>query len=74
MQNQDNNKNGQADQIKKGSELDRVYQGVKNHPGLGISALGKALKWSYGPGRALKQLVKMGLLTFDKKTKTFTTK
>ena len=58
--------------IKAGSELDRVYKGVKKHPGLTISGVGKALRWKYGPGRALKQLVKMGLLTLDKKTKTFT--
>ena len=58
--------------LKADSELDRVYKGVKKHPGLTISGVGKALRWKYGPGRALKQLVKMGLLTLDKKTKTFT--
>ena len=58
--------------LKAGSELDRVYKGVKKQPGLTISGVGKALRWKYGPGRALKQLVKMGLLTLDKKTKTFT--
>jgi len=58
--------------IKAGSELDRVCKGVKKHPGLTISGVGKALRWKYGPGRALKKLVKMGLLTLDKKTKTFT--
>ena len=60
--------------LKAGSELDKVYKGVKKHPGLTISGVGKALRWKYGPGRALKQLVKMGLLTRDKKTKTFATK
>ena len=58
--------------LKAGSELDRVYKGVKKHPGHTISGVGKALRWKYGPGRALKKLVKMGLLTLDKKTKTFT--
>ena len=58
--------------LKAGSELDRVCKGVKKHPGLTISGVGKALRWKYGPGRALKKLVKMGLLTLDKKTKTFT--
>ena len=58
--------------LKAGSELDRVYKGVKKHPSLSISGVGKALRWKYGPGRALKKLVKMGLLTLDKKTKTFT--
>jgi len=58
--------------LKAGSELDRVFKGVKKHPGLTISGVGKALRWKYGPGRALKKLVKMGLLKLDKKTKTFT--
>ena len=58
--------------LKAGSELERVFRGVKKHPGLTISGVGKALRWKYGPGRALKKLVKMGLLTLDKKTKTFT--
>jgi hypothetical protein len=58
--------------LKAGSELDRVCRAVMKHPGLTISGVGKALRWKYGPGRALKKLVKMGLLTLDKKTKTFT--
>ena len=60
--------------LKAGTELDRVYKGVKKHPGLTISGVGKALRWKYGPGRALKKLVKMGLLTRDQKTMTFTAK
>jgi hypothetical protein len=63
----------QAD-LKAGTELDRVYKGVKKHPGLTISGVGKALRWKYGPGRALKKLVKLGLLSRDKKAKTFTVK
>jgi hypothetical protein len=69
-----NRNKGQDTSLKAGSELDRVYRGVKKHPGLTISGVGKALRWKYGPGRALKQLVKMGLLTCDKKTKAFTVK
>ena len=69
-----NRNKAQDKSLKSGSELDRVYRGVRKHPGLTISGVGKALRWKYGPGRALKQLVKMGLLTFDQKAKAFTVK
>lgn len=69
-----NGNKAQDTTVKAGSELDRVYRGVKKHPGLTKSGVGKALRWKYGPGRALKKLVEIGLLTLDKKNKTFTVK
>ena len=78
LKNTSKNKTGNGNKaqavttLKAGSELDRVYKGVKKHPGLTTSGVGKALRWKYGPGRALKKLVKLGFLTLDKKTKTFT--
>jgi hypothetical protein len=54
MKNISKNKTGNGNKaqnttLKAGSELDRVYKGVKKHPGLTISGVGKALRWKYDP-------------------------
>jgi hypothetical protein len=66
------NTNGKAVEIKKGSELDTVLNGVTKNPGLSAVELKKKIRFAYPPMRALKKLLKMGLVVKDRKEKTYT--
>jgi hypothetical protein len=67
------NTNGKAVEIKKGSELDTVLKAVIKKAGMTATEIGNAVKFKYAPQRALKRLVKMGLVK-KSKDKTFNAK